>query len=73
LWGVLVAGAAAGAISHGKLGPMALSVPAVPVALLALLGAVPGLASTARPRECGRHVWHCGDPEPNHPSVWPYY
>jgi uncharacterized membrane protein YoaK (UPF0700 family) len=88
LWGALVAGATAGAILHTAFGPLALIVPAVLVTLLGFVCAVPVLArAQPHPARTQRFRWHVpprkgdgqdgtgrrhGDPEPDHPSVWPY-
>ncbi|WP_262028081.1 YoaK family protein [Microvirga sp. Mcv34] len=68
LWGALVVGATVGTSLNGAFGPRVLIVPAILVIFLALLSAVSVLA-TRLPDP----AYAYRDPEPVHPSVWPYY
>ncbi|MBA1155986.1 YoaK family protein [Microvirga mediterraneensis] len=68
LWGALVAGAMSGAMLNGVFGPMVLIVPAILVAVLALISAASVLTRRLPDRVCP-----CRDSEADRPSVWPYY
>jgi uncharacterized membrane protein YoaK (UPF0700 family) len=69
LWGALATGAVAGAILHAAVGPMALMVPAVLVAGLAIISVV-ATPKAGNPARRGPPPAVSGQ---DHPTVWPYY